>query len=225
MPNMTMSPSTVSPETQELVASDLTGDTTNGLRHLGEIIKRWWLLILIGTVFAVGMAGVALAASPSKYVASSDVLLAPPSLQQSGQNSAEDVRKVNDLSGTLAQLITSDDVLSAVVQDTGIHSSVSSLRDDIKVTSIPETLVLHVEVSGTSKDQATKVATAVVARFSERLKTLGTDPAAATAPVTAVSLRAPIAQAQANNTLRTLLIALIIGFGFSTLVAFTLDRS
>ena len=54
MPNMTMSPSTVSPETQEFVESDLTGDTTNGLRHLGEVIKRWWLLILIGTVFAVG---------------------------------------------------------------------------------------------------------------------------------------------------------------------------
>jgi len=221
---MTMSPSTVSPETQEFVASDMTGDTTNGLRHLGEVIKRWWLLILIGTVFAVGMAGVALAASPSKFVASSDVLLAPPSLQQSGQNSAEDVRKVNDLTGTLAQLMTSDDVLTAVVQDTGVKSSVSDLRNDIKVTSIPQTLVLHVEVARSDKDQASAVAKAVVARFGERLTTLAPD-ATQTQPVTAVSLRAPIAEAQANNTLRTLLLALIVGFGFSTLVAFTLDRS
>jgi capsular polysaccharide biosynthesis protein len=222
---MTMSPSTLSPETQEFVASDLTGDTTNGLRHLGEVIKRWWLLILIGTVFAVGMAGVALAASPTQYVASSDVLLAPPSLQQSGQNSAEDVRKVNDLTGTLAQLITSDEVLTAVVQDTGTKASVSDLRSGIKVTSIPSTLVLHIEVARADRDQATAVAKAVVNRFSERLKTLGTDGTTATQPVTAVSLRAPSAAAEANNALRTLLIALIIGFGFSTLVAFTLDRS
>src|SRR3954451_2630410 len=212
MPNMTMSPSTVSPETQEFVASDLTGDTTNGLRHLTEVIKRWWLLILIGTVFAVGMAGLALAASPAKYVASSDVLLAPPSLQQSGQNSAEDVRKVNDLTGTLAQLITSDEVLTAVVQDTGVKTSVSDLRSDIAVTSIPSTLVLHVEVARSDRAQATAVATAVVNRFSERLKTIGTDGITPTQPVTALSLRAPNAEQQANNALRTLLLALIIGF-------------
>jgi capsular polysaccharide biosynthesis protein len=93
------------------------------------------------------------------------------------------------------------------------------------VTSIPSTLVLHIEVARADRDQATAVAKAVVNRFSERLKTLGTDGTTATQPVTAVSLRAPSAAAEANNALRTLLIALIIGFGFSTLVAFTLDRS
>jgi len=85
--------------------------------------------------------------------------------------------------------------------------------------------VLHVEVARPDRGQADAVAKAVVARFAERLTTLATDGTTQVQPVSAVSLRAPVAEQEANNSMRTLFIALIIGFGFSTLVAFTLDRS
>jgi capsular polysaccharide biosynthesis protein len=204
--------------------SEVINDTSSGLRHLGSVVARWWLLIFIGTVFAVGVAGFALAAASTRFVSNADVLLAPPGLQLQGKDSAEDVRKVNDLSSTFGQIMVSDEVLSKVIADTNVRQSVDDLRDDIKVATIPQTLVLHVEVTRPKRDEATAIAKAVVARFSERIKNLGTAGSDAQ-PVTAVSLQAPVTSEIPKNTLRTLLVALIVGFGFTTVVAFTLDRS
>ena len=199
-------------------------ETTSGLRHILAVLGRWWILVLIGTSFALGIAALAVMTAPQQFRAQAQVLLSQPDLANRPEVAQETVQKLNDLMPTFAEVATSDPVLDDVLTETGLSEPLDDLRGDIAVAQVPQTLVLAIEVRRDDGDVALAIAEGLVTGFSNQVSTLtGSDPGVA--GVVASELQAPDVDEVAQNRLRTLFVALVLGFGLSAVAAFSLDRS
>jgi capsular polysaccharide biosynthesis protein len=200
-------------------------ETTSGLRHILGVLGRWWILLLIGTAFALSMAALAVLTAPQRFHADAQVLLSQPSFVNEPAVARETVQKLNDLMPTFAAVATSDPVLDAVRTAVSVSDSLDELRADIAVRPLNQTLILTIEVQREDRGEAEAIAEALVEQFAAKVTTIteGEDPGGA--EVVARQLRAPDVDEVPQNRVRTLLVALVLGFGLSAVAAFALDRS
>lgn len=206
--------------------NEIVSETGRGVDHLLGVARRWWLVLVIGTLLGTGVAGLALGASTTTYVAESVVLVDQPALTSDPGQGKPTVEKLSALMDTYSRLVTSDVVLDGVREQLGTSRSVASLRSDIRARRNPGTLTLTIEVTASTESDAAQLGEAVVAQLGPRVAELSAGsllPDAARLVI--IPLQAPEVTPVGPNTSRTLLLAAVLGFGLAATAAFVLDRS
>lgn len=206
--------------------NEIVSETGRGVDHLFGVARRWWLVLVIGTLLGAGVAGLALGASTTTYVAESVVLVDQPALTSDPGQGKPTVEKLSALMDTYSRLVTSDVVLDGVRQQLGTSRSVASLRSNIRARRNPGTLTLTIEVTATTESDAAQLGEAVVAQLGPRVAELSAGsllPDAARLVI--IPLQAPEVTPVGPNASRTLLLAAVLGFGLAATAAFVLDRS
>ncbi len=200
-----------------------TNETARSLRHAMAVVRRWWLLIAIGTVIAGALGAAVSAGSGAHFTADTQVVVTQPA-QILARGNESSVQRLADLMNTISQLATSDQVLEPARQSAAPKRSLDQMRTSVTATVVPNTLVITIHTDFPTSGEAKNVGTAVAAELKTRL---GRFASSASDPVTSLTLedvRAPIVEKVPASLPRTLLVAFILGFGFSVLAAFALDR-
>lgn len=207
--------------------SAVIDETGEGLRSIGRVMARWWVLITIGTVFSLSFAVFALVSAEEAFRARADVLVSPTTAALPADSSREAVLNLNDLMLTLAEVAESDAVLDGVRRATGFDGTLDTLRNSVQVSVKNQTLVLEITVTRSDRAEAQAIGSALVEQFAERIEEIApiASTTEGTALMQAITLREPTTEAVPSNAFRTIVLALVIGIGFSTVVAFVLDRS
>lgn len=204
----------------------ISEEAGRGVDHLMGVARRWWLVLVVGTLLGTGIAGLALGASETTYLAKAVVLVDQPALTSDPGQGKSTVEKLSNLMDTYARLVTSDVVLDGVREQIGTPRSVASLRRSITVTRNKGTLTLNIEVVADSEAEAAQLGEAVVTQFGARLSELA---AGAVLPDAAqlviIPLQAPEVSSLSPKAGRTLLLAGVLGFALAATAAFVLDRS
>lgn len=217
------------PETDDALTrpmATIADETGRGVDHLMGVARRWWLVLVVGTLVGTGIAGLALGAARTTYVAKSVVLIDQPALTNDPGQGKPTVEKLAALMPTYAQLVTSDVVLDGVRQQLGTPRSVGSLRRGITVTRTAGALTLTIAVSASSEAEAAQLGESVVTQFGARISELGSG---SVLPDAARLVIIPLQSAEvtpiAPKAGRTLVLAAVLGFGLAATAAFVLDRS
>lgn len=197
-------------------------ETTKGWEHVLGLLRRWWLVLTMGTVFGLTIAAVLVVGDPLTYRADSVVLIEQPAVALQPTVGKESLEHIVELLPTVGQLVVRDGVLRAVVEELGLDRDPLELRRDIKVVPIPETVTLRVSVEMDDREAAADVNAALVAHLSVELTGLGVE--GNSAPLTMEVLQQDDVRSVGQNRGRTLLLAGLLGFGFALLAAAVLDR-
>ena len=196
------------------------------LRDYIRVLRRHWLLIVAAVVVGGGAAGAFSALQAPVYQATSKVFVS--------LNSANSVQELT-AGGTYAEqavtsyanLVTTDKVLTPVIQQLGLRTTPQALSGEISATIPVNTVVIDISVNDRSARSAAAIANAVASQLSTvvgRLTQAQTPLAAAgtgtiavspvneaVVPTSPVSPRVPI------NLALGLLVGLALGLAFSFL--------
>jgi capsular polysaccharide biosynthesis protein len=209
-------------------------EASKSVQHAWSVIRRWWLLIAIGTLIALTVGAAASLGSATHYRARAQVLfIQPGQALRPGQEAA--VNRLSQLMDTVGQLATSDEVLEAARQKaagasggsgtTVVPRSLDYVRSRTTATPRQGSLILEIQADFPSAAEAQQVASAVIDQLRVRLGRLANSSADPLTQLTLEDVRAPVVTKVEPTVVRTLLIAFVLGAGFSVLAAFALDRS
>lgn len=197
-------------------------ETTKGWEHVLELLRRWWLVLTVGTVFGLTIAAVLVVGDPLTYRADSVVLIEQPAVALQPTVGKESLEHIVELLPTVGQLVVRDDVLRAVVDELGLDRDPLELRRNIKVVPIPDTVTLRVSVEMDDREVAADVNAALLAHLGAELTGLGAE--SSSTPLAMEVLQQDEVRSVGQNRGRTLLLAGLLGFGFALLAAAVLDR-
>lgn len=209
-------------------------EASKSLRHALSVIRRWWLLIVIGTLIALTVGAAASLGSTTRFQANAQVLfIQPGQALRPGQESA--VNRLSQLMTTVGQLATSDTVLNAAreaaaTSATGSRSTVQPRSLEFvraRVTASPQqgSLILNIRADFPTAAEAEKMAAAVIEQLRVRLGQLANSSADPVTELKLEDVRAPVTTKVEDTVARTLVVSFVLGAGFSMLAAFALDRS
>jgi capsular polysaccharide biosynthesis protein len=201
-------------------------ETGRGLDHLIGVARRWWLMLVTGTLLGAGIAGLVTAASGSEYEAEAVVLVDQPALTNDPGQGTETVQKLASLMPTYAQIVTSDVVLSGVVAELDSPLTVSALRSRTTVNHLQDTLTLEILITADSEGDAGALAAAIISQFRDTASELGSISLFPEATATVVlPIQSPEVTNVTPSPFRTLVLAGILGFGLAAVAAFVFDRA
>ena len=136
--------------------------------------RRWWWLLVVGTLFSVAAYGVATrlygtAQAPATYAASTTLFATLPPLPDSAltADSAKRPWELDRLMATYAQMAKSRTVAQRAVRDAGLATSPDDLASRITTDTFGYTQLLRVSVTAASVDDAERSVAAVVRAFAE----------------------------------------------------------
>src|SRR5205085_398837 len=141
--------------------------TTAGLRHYLEVVRRRKWIVLAVTVVAIGVAAALSELESPVYRAETKIVvgqgdsLFPP--QQIGT-------AVQPTTATLGNLVQSNVLARNVISNLGLRESPESLLKKISVSINPQTAVLDVSVDDHSRTRARRIAQEVGSVFSQLVK-------------------------------------------------------
>jgi capsular polysaccharide biosynthesis protein len=197
-------------------------ETTKSVRHAASVIRRWWLLIAIGTVLALAFGAGASIGSRTHFTAETQVVVTQPAQMLLPRNESA-VQRLADLMETVRALATSDDVLERASGPAG--RSLQFMRDHVTARVVQGSLILTIRADFPTRAEAESVAVRVVELLDERLGSFASSSSDPTTQLTIESVRAPVVTKVPSTLPRTLAVAFVLGFGFSVLAAFALDDS
>jgi Mrp family chromosome partitioning ATPase len=131
-------------------------------RYVRTVLEHWWVIAVCVVVCVVGV-GIYVAAAPSKYRASADMLISPipadtttlvglPVLFSSGDQTTDVL--------TAASLITTPQVAQTVVNTLGLHESAGALLGDVSATPVGASNLVAVQATASSAARAQQIANA-----------------------------------------------------------------
>jgi succinoglycan biosynthesis transport protein ExoP len=146
------------------------------------VAKRWWALLLLGGILA-GSGGYVMASQGPRIFESRVRLLVGP------LSTGIDVLRANDLlSRTYAELVTSDALLQATIDELDLDRTPDELREVVHATADGPTRLLIVRVQDEDPEQSAAVADAIagqLGRIIERSQRIAVVPTNTTIPTEA----------------------------------------
>ena len=142
---------------------DEEGNERVELQDYLRILRKRWMTIVITTLVVVGLAAAVTALQTKQYASSTQFFVSvsgadTTQLQQGSTFTQERVK-------SYAQLLTTPRALTPVAEELGGGATAGDLAKKINVTTPPETVLLEVEVTDTSPEQAQEIANAVGEAF------------------------------------------------------------
>jgi capsular exopolysaccharide synthesis family protein len=195
--------------------------------YLRAVRKRWWL-VAGAVVVALGVATLITALTPPKYAASATFFVGTQTngVSDAYQGSLFSQQRIK----SYADLLASDRLAQAIVDDDSMGLSADQVRGKITATAIPDTVLLEATVTDGNRARALRLTQSMARQFVKLVEDLETppggevptvwievvgDPRLADAPVSPTPLR---------NAGLALALGLVIGVGGAVLRE-TLDTS
>ncbi|MBT1177289.1 polysaccharide biosynthesis tyrosine autokinase [Bifidobacterium callimiconis] len=133
-------------------------------------LKRHWLLeIILFVVVVGGMAGYTFTATPM-YTASTQVMAKAPdgTMAQSSQTQTANGGSTSSLS-SYTQLVQSDAVLEPVINNLGLHTTVSSLRSNVAAAAVEGTSFINMTVKYTDANDTVSIINELVKQLNKQI--------------------------------------------------------
>lgn len=175
------------------------------------VVKRWWIVLLVGLAGFGVMLGLSLRATPT-YQSTASVYF---SLQYG--NSANDLSQGSNYTlnqmASYAALVTTPAVLDPVIATLSLDTTATQLATDISATPTAETVILDVTVTRTDPQSAADIANAVATQLGSVVRELSpTSPGGSPAvDVTTVAQAAPATAPSSPKTVRNAALGLAGG--------------
>ncbi|TAK58265.1 MAG: polysaccharide biosynthesis tyrosine autokinase, partial [Dehalococcoidia bacterium] len=184
------------------------GGRMDAARYIA-IVKRWWWLLIVGTLIAVAAFGVASrvrdrGAATTEYAASTTLFVSDPQPAPGTQPSAV---ASDRLMRSYAAMITGKGVAERIIERLGLRASIDDVRGHISVALPPGTQLIEITTTGTTPGEAETLSGGVIQSFLA-LHDEGRVPGSAT--VTAVT---PAAETQLDTRPQWQTALLVAAFG------------
>jgi capsular exopolysaccharide synthesis family protein len=189
-----------------------------------RVLRRQWFVVLLLAALGVGGAAAYTARQTPMYSASTQLFVSTTSM------SSTDISQMSQGSDFIQQrvksyadVITSPDVLDAVIQRLRLPVTASQLAGQVSVDSPLDTVLLNVSVTDSSGARAAAIANAIAGQFPDFIAQLETPTGQATSPVkiTATQMAtvpgAPVSPRVPLNIALGLLVGLGLGIGAAVL--------
>ncbi|WEV64338.1 polysaccharide biosynthesis tyrosine autokinase [Bifidobacterium sp. ESL0732] len=139
------------------------------LRDVLKMLRKHLVFgVLIGLVVFCVVAGYGLL-KPAEYTATSQVLASYSVKNASPDELSSGTTYLSSQIKTFPGLMKSQAVLKPVIDDLGLHASVSSLAKDIEVTNPPDTFLLNINVTTDNADTSLDVADSITKSFKKQV--------------------------------------------------------
>lgn len=140
------------------------------IHHYVGVIRRWWLLILIGALLGtVGAYAFTVRQTP---LYRSSALLMVDNVENPVAPNYQDVQMNQKLTDTYAERLTSRAVLEAVANEVGSGLTPGALRGSVTATPLLETSLIRLNVVDTDPARAVAIANKVAEVFNEHNQSL-----------------------------------------------------
>jgi capsular exopolysaccharide synthesis family protein len=131
------------------------------------IVKRWWWLLIVGTLMAVAAFGVASRArdrgvASTEYTASATLFVTDPQVAPGDQPSAA---ASDRLLRSYAALLSGRGVAERVVERLGLSASADDVRGHISIALPPGTQLIEITTTGATPDEAEALSRGVIQSF------------------------------------------------------------
>lgn len=125
------------------------------------VARRWSAVLILGAVLAGAAGYVVASAGPTVYESRVRMLVGPV-------NTELDALRASDLlTRTYAELVTSDALLSATIEELGLDMSPAELRENVRATADGPTRLLIVRVHDLDPDRSAMIAGSIAAHLDE----------------------------------------------------------
>ena len=170
--------------------SSITAETAGGLHHIWDVVRRWWVLLVLGTVAAVAVGAGAISASKTHYAADAEVAVDQPAqtLEPGGLPAAQ---RMAQYINTFSELAVSDKVLDGVRAELGYNLSIEDLRAHVSSAVVLNSVVLKFHTDFPTQGQALAVASAMIREFSKALGSFSGSQQGTPTYLTVTTLQAP----------------------------------
>ncbi|MCI8412255.1 MAG: hypothetical protein HFJ40_07540 [Clostridia bacterium] len=130
-----------------------------------QIILIILIFIAIGIIYTIGF-------TTPKYSSSTTLVLASSSNNQTTANTitATDITVNSKLVSTYSELVKSKNVLRQVISNLNIEVNESSLRNNVKVSSVKDTELIEITVTNENPTYASKIANEIAKVFTGKVK-------------------------------------------------------
>ncbi len=128
--------------------------------YVNVLFKRWWIILLVATMTVTG-AYIFTRFQPTIY-RSSIKLLVVPARSDYGLTLA-----AGNLLRQYSVQVTAQSLVSRVIDQLRLDTSVETLKGNLVVSSIPEDYIIQIDVYDQDMDQAPKIANTLAAVFVE----------------------------------------------------------
>ncbi|GAA3455353.1 polysaccharide biosynthesis tyrosine autokinase [Dactylosporangium matsuzakiense] len=196
--------------------------------YLRVLRKRWPFVVI---TFAVAVVlGVLVTLNTTPRYASTLTFFVTTSNQGSAGDAYQGGLYSQQRVKSYADLLTSERLGQAVVDDLALPMSAVTLVSKVDAIVVPDTVLLRVTVTDTSRDQSLRIAQALGRQFTRLVGQLETPPDAAAAPVKVEVVggprleAAPVAPRPLRNMGIAVALGLLLGVGLAVLRE-TLDTS
>ncbi len=192
------------------------------LRDYLRILRARWRLILLCTLLGLGAAAAATFAATPAYQAQSQLFVSTAqgenvgAMQQGGQFAQQRVK-------SYADILDSPLVTEPVVDQLGLGIDAQALGGKIEASAPLDTVLINVDVTDGSPEQAQAIANAVAQQFTEVAARLETPDGSGSSPVKVSVVRqadlpeTPVSPRPLLNLALGLLVGLAIGVGVAVL--------
>ena len=134
------------------------------LRQLIRMARHWWWLLILAPLVAGGTAYWSLSRQQELYSATATLYITQP--QNAGAQDLSGLQAGERLGATYQQLVGTDPVLTAVIQNLNLPITLPELRAMVSASAVTGTQLLKVSVSDTDPARSAQIANAVATEFS-----------------------------------------------------------
>lgn len=200
-------------------------EETISLQELFKTIKKRLLLIISTFILAVSIAGgVSYFLLTPIYEASTQILISQKEIENK-QFIAQDVQTNLQLINTYSVIIKSPVILSKVIDNLNLNTSLEVLNNNINVSSEQDSQVINVSVQDPNLDNAVEIANMTAEVFQKDIPTLmNVDNVKILSPAVATKNIKPIRPNPVLNMAIAALIGLMVGVGIAFLIEY-LDKT
>jgi capsular exopolysaccharide synthesis family protein len=189
------------------------------LSTLARALRKYWWIVVVTTLVAVGAGAIVTLQTPSKYESTVTFFVRTPAEQIGGAYQGDQFaqKRVN----SYVQLLGSVRLAQLVLTDTQSTLSANNISNRITAKGDPNTVLLTATVTDTDAAQSLDIAKSIATQFVALVSTLETPPGS-TSPLVSLEVTSPPAlntTPVAPKPLVTMGLALIIGLALGVGIA------
>ena len=202
-----------------------TGRGPVGLsQYVGSLLRGWYLLViglLLGGLAALGY----LQVTDQQYTANTQLFVSTTSSTDVTTAAAGGTLS-QQRTASYVQLVGGRELASMVIDDLGLDLTPDELMSEITAQALAETVIVDVDVTAPTPEQAQAVATSIGEQFSTLVAQIETPPGATEAPLRVSIVAAPeLPTAPSSPDVPLVLAAgLLLGLVLGAVVAVVRDR-
>lgn len=126
-----------------------------------EVLKRVWLIVLVGAVCGCGTFLYAKFSIAPQYTATATIYIQNYKGENDQKIYSSDLNASQNLVATYKGLLTSDNVLNRAKKKLGDQYDINAIRDSFSAEAVEDTPILKISISNNDQEEAAKIVNAI----------------------------------------------------------------